>query len=461
MLFAPAALLVANPPLGAKRVTLDRRSRTARSTANVTRAGSDRSKRNASPARAACAARAVADRRPEQDQPSRDKTRALRGARQRGHGRGHGRRCQLRPSRPGPRDQRDHRVGQTTWVAGVAFEASIAGNEEHASIDGGGRVRSIHRYHEPATWPFIAGVPASLVPVSSSFGYLEPVPDAGRTARQLVPGGAPAGTSPSMARRGLDDAERTARRDGALRDRGGEPRAGDGRTSTLLVGARPLDCTERPDPRTGPSFIPASASARVRPSSARRSSARRRGSSGVVVAHAIVVALAGPGGLHAARSRVVQRPRRPSLSVAASPIGRDWNDLSFLPDTTSAVKGGRGCAPTTGISRGSGRFDVVAACLGLGSLAPLPGRRGPSGRVPRAHLLSRRTGGLARTAVQLRVPNDGGGRARRATPSEGPGQARRSSFQALHQDRGSRAWVDTPFSEHRRCRNCSTCSAAT
>ncbi len=52
----------------------------------------------------------------------------------------------------------------------VAFEASIAGTREHVSIDGGGRVRSIHRYYEPATWPFIAGVPASLVPVSSSFG---------------------------------------------------------------------------------------------------------------------------------------------------------------------------------------------------------------------------------------------------------------------------------------------------
>ncbi len=74
----------------------------------------------------------------------------------------------------------------------VAFEASVAGTREHVSIDGGGRVRSIHRYYEPATWPFIAGVPASLVPVSSSFGYLEPVPESlVELRRQLVASGAP------------------------------------------------------------------------------------------------------------------------------------------------------------------------------------------------------------------------------------------------------------------------------
>ena len=74
----------------------------------------------------------------------------------------------------------------------VAFEASISGTKEHVNIYGGGRVRSIHRYYEPATWPFVAGVAASLVPVSSSLLYLEPVPASLVELRQhLVSCGAP------------------------------------------------------------------------------------------------------------------------------------------------------------------------------------------------------------------------------------------------------------------------------
>lgn len=49
----------------------------------------------------------------------------------------------------------------------VAFETGVAGTKEHVDVDARGMVRSIHRYYEPATWPFIAGVSASLVPVST------------------------------------------------------------------------------------------------------------------------------------------------------------------------------------------------------------------------------------------------------------------------------------------------------
>jgi lipopolysaccharide/colanic/teichoic acid biosynthesis glycosyltransferase len=74
----------------------------------------------------------------------------------------------------------------------VAFETSVAGTKEHVTVDGGGRVRSIHRYYEPATWPFITGVAASLVPVSSSLGYLEPLPESlVELRRHLVMSGAP------------------------------------------------------------------------------------------------------------------------------------------------------------------------------------------------------------------------------------------------------------------------------
>lgn len=49
----------------------------------------------------------------------------------------------------------------------VAFESVVAGTKEQVSLDADGHVRSIHRFYEPATWPFLAGVAASLLPVSS------------------------------------------------------------------------------------------------------------------------------------------------------------------------------------------------------------------------------------------------------------------------------------------------------
>jgi lipopolysaccharide/colanic/teichoic acid biosynthesis glycosyltransferase len=73
----------------------------------------------------------------------------------------------------------------------VAFEASISATKEHVNLDSSGRVRSIHRYYEP-TWPFVAGVAASLIPVTSSLLDLEPVPASLVELRQrLVSCGAP------------------------------------------------------------------------------------------------------------------------------------------------------------------------------------------------------------------------------------------------------------------------------
>ena len=49
----------------------------------------------------------------------------------------------------------------------VAFESAVAGTKEQVSVDRDGQVRSIHRFYDPVTWPFLAGVAASLVPISS------------------------------------------------------------------------------------------------------------------------------------------------------------------------------------------------------------------------------------------------------------------------------------------------------
>jgi lipopolysaccharide/colanic/teichoic acid biosynthesis glycosyltransferase len=49
----------------------------------------------------------------------------------------------------------------------VAFESAIAGTQERVKFDSAGHVRRIVRHYEAATWPFIAGVAATLVPVAS------------------------------------------------------------------------------------------------------------------------------------------------------------------------------------------------------------------------------------------------------------------------------------------------------
>lgn len=58
----------------------------------------------------------------------------------------------------------------------VALEPSVTGIKEHVSIDRNGLVRRVHRRYEPATWPFLTGVAASLVPVSSNILSLHPFP---------------------------------------------------------------------------------------------------------------------------------------------------------------------------------------------------------------------------------------------------------------------------------------------
>ena len=48
----------------------------------------------------------------------------------------------------------------------VAFERGFAGTKERVCFDGAGDIRGIQRHYEQATWPFIAGVAATMVPVA-------------------------------------------------------------------------------------------------------------------------------------------------------------------------------------------------------------------------------------------------------------------------------------------------------
>jgi lipopolysaccharide/colanic/teichoic acid biosynthesis glycosyltransferase len=46
----------------------------------------------------------------------------------------------------------------------VAFEAAVAGTKEQVSFDPAGQIRAIQRHYEQATWPFISGISATVVP---------------------------------------------------------------------------------------------------------------------------------------------------------------------------------------------------------------------------------------------------------------------------------------------------------
>src|SRR6266852_9900969 len=46
----------------------------------------------------------------------------------------------------------------------VVFERAVAGTKERVSFDTRGQVRAIHRHYEQATWPFMAGIAATVIP---------------------------------------------------------------------------------------------------------------------------------------------------------------------------------------------------------------------------------------------------------------------------------------------------------
>ena len=49
----------------------------------------------------------------------------------------------------------------------VTYASDVGGTRECVDVDDEGDVRTVQRYYKPAAWPFVAGVAASLVPVSS------------------------------------------------------------------------------------------------------------------------------------------------------------------------------------------------------------------------------------------------------------------------------------------------------
>jgi lipopolysaccharide/colanic/teichoic acid biosynthesis glycosyltransferase len=68
----------------------------------------------------------------------------------------------------------------------VALATGIAGTMEHVHIDRRGLVRAVHRHYEPSNWPFVAGVAASLVPVSSHILSSDGIPSSLVELRQRL-----------------------------------------------------------------------------------------------------------------------------------------------------------------------------------------------------------------------------------------------------------------------------------
>ena len=68
----------------------------------------------------------------------------------------------------------------------VAFEQAVDGTKECVSFEKGGQVRGIQRYYERNTWPFIAGIAASLMPSASNVLCDGVVPTSLADLRQLL-----------------------------------------------------------------------------------------------------------------------------------------------------------------------------------------------------------------------------------------------------------------------------------
>ena len=74
----------------------------------------------------------------------------------------------------------------------VAHGDDLGGTREYVNVDDDGQVRGVRRYYKPATWPFLAGVAACLVPVSSAVLPLDAAPNSLLDLRErLVTRGVP------------------------------------------------------------------------------------------------------------------------------------------------------------------------------------------------------------------------------------------------------------------------------
>ncbi len=92
-----------------------------------------------------------------------------------------------------PRALLTRRDSDPRWVSHlVAFEEDHkGGTKEYVWLDGEGRVRTVQRYYDEVTWPFITGVAASLMPASVLRGQELPATPLGELRSRLAARGIP------------------------------------------------------------------------------------------------------------------------------------------------------------------------------------------------------------------------------------------------------------------------------
>jgi lipopolysaccharide/colanic/teichoic acid biosynthesis glycosyltransferase len=122
----------------------------------------------------------------------------------------------------------------------VAFESSAAGTRERVSFDAAGHVRRILRHYDPATWPFIAGVTATLLPAASGILGDGVIPGSLLDLRQMLAArGVPSRDVPVQAG-ALDLTEESgllAANDHFVRKATGSARAGSASATPLYIGS--------------------------------------------------------------------------------------------------------------------------------------------------------------------------------------------------------------------------------
>ncbi len=258
----------------------------------------------------------------------------------------------------------------------VAYAADIAGTRESVNVDPDGHVQSVHRYYKPSTWTFIAGVAASLVPISAGVLPLLAVPESLEALRkQLVARGVPS-LDVAIRDGAFDLAEEhglLAAMEHAVRQAGEPSSASDRGSAILRDGGHQIDPTAR---LLGPMVIHANAriAANVTIVGPAVIGADTRIESGALIAHAML----GRGALIPAGrtlrdrawfSPVEESPEKYAANTAPSFTQR-LARVGFEPadaDESSAS----GDLPTYVYPVVKRVFDVTVSAVALVFLSPL------------------------------------------------------------------------------------------
>ena len=120
----------------------------------------------------------------------------------------------------------------------IAFERAIDGTRECVSVDSGGQVREIQRFYERTTWPFMAGIAATVIPSAGNV-LNDRFPGSLADLRQLLVGRGIVSRDVPMEGRALDltnEYELLAANERLILEAVANGSNGDGTASTVFIG---------------------------------------------------------------------------------------------------------------------------------------------------------------------------------------------------------------------------------